>query len=115
MWSRQWLSNSSFTEGLWLGSDSCFRYQILTTEARTMNNQILRILPGVLFVLGLSLLAVPARASVDEVFDRTVALRSGGSFELQNVNGKVEISGWDRSEVEIHAVKSAKRNQRDLA
>lgn len=79
-----------------------------------MNKTILRVLPGLLVLVVSSLLAAPARAGFDEVFDRTVELPAGGSFELQNVNGSVEISGWDRKEVEIHAVKSAKRNPRDL-
>jgi hypothetical protein len=47
-------------------------------------------------------------------FDQTYPLRPGGSFELQNVNGAVEVQGWDRDTVEIHAVKSAKQRESDL-
>jgi hypothetical protein len=51
-------------------------------------------------------LCLPARAA-DEVFDRAMPLVSGGSFALDNVNGSVTVTGWDRETVEVHAVKSA--------
>jgi DUF4097 and DUF4098 domain-containing protein YvlB len=50
----------------------------------------------------------------DEVFDRIVPLPAANAFELQNVNGSVDIEGWDRNDVEIHAVKTAKNGNRDL-
>jgi len=58
--------------------------------------------------------ALPARAS-SETFDKSYPLASGGTFALQNVNGTVEISGWDRNEVQIHAVKTAAHGTEDLA
>jgi hypothetical protein len=36
-----------------------------------------------------------------EVFYRVVALEPGGTLQLENVMGDIEIRGWDRSEVEI--------------
>jgi len=57
---------------------------------------------------------LPIRAA-DEVFDRTVPLRSGGSFALQNVNGSVTIIGWDRDAVEVRAVKSSPGTSAELA
>jgi DUF4097 and DUF4098 domain-containing protein YvlB len=50
----------------------------------------------------------------DEVFDRIVPLAAANSFELQNVNGSVDVEGWDRDAVEIHAVKTAKNGDTDL-
>jgi DUF4097 and DUF4098 domain-containing protein YvlB len=50
----------------------------------------------------------------DEVFDRIVPLSAASSFELQNVNGSVDVEGWDRDDVEIHAVKTAKSGSADL-
>jgi DUF4097 and DUF4098 domain-containing protein YvlB len=50
----------------------------------------------------------------DEVFDRVVPLKATNSFELQNVNGSVDVEGWDRDAVEIHAVKTAKNSRADL-
>ncbi len=46
-------------------------------------------------------------ANVSESFQQTVALAPGGSFELSNVNGSIDVIPWDRDEVEIRAVKRA--------
>lgn len=66
-----------------------------------------------LFVLVLAFAAVPGFATSKQ-FDETYPLQPGGTFELQNVNGPVEVQGWDRDVVEVHAVKTAKRNDADL-
>ena len=47
-------------------------------------------------------------------FDQSYPLQPGGSFELQNVNGTVEVEGWDRDAIEVHAVKTAKSKESDL-
>jgi hypothetical protein len=52
--------------------------------------------------------------AISKEFNQTYPLQPGGSFELQNVNGAVEVQGWDRDEVEVHAVKTAKQNESDL-
>jgi len=67
-----------------------------------------------LFVFVLAVAAVPSFAISKQQFDETYPLQAGGTFELQNVNGPVEVQGWDRDVVEVHAVKTAKRNEADL-
>src|SRR5467141_1044819 len=57
--------------------------------------------------------AVPSYAITKEV-NQSYPLQPGGSFELQNVNGTIDVQGWDRNEVEIHAVKTAKVRESDL-
>ena len=57
--------------------------------------------------------AVPSYAITKE-FNQSYPLQPGGSFELQNVNGTVEVQGWDRNEVEVHAVKTTKQKESDL-
>jgi DUF4097 and DUF4098 domain-containing protein YvlB len=57
--------------------------------------------------------AVPSFA-ISKKFNQSYPLQPGGSFELQNVNGTVEVQGWDRNEVEVHAVKTAKHKESDL-
>src|SRR5437667_3322571 len=57
--------------------------------------------------------AVPSHAITKEV-NQSYPLQPGGSFELQNVNGTIDVQGWDRNEVEIHAVKTAKVKESDL-
>ena len=60
-------------------------------------------------VLGLSatllvLLASAAASAADEgTFDRVVPAQPRGVVELSNVSGQIEVSGWDRSEVSVHA------------
>ena len=60
-----------------------------------------------------ALCAAPGYA-ISKDFDHTYPLAPCGTFELQNVNGPVDVEGWDRNEVEIHAIKTAKRQETDL-
>jgi DUF4097 and DUF4098 domain-containing protein YvlB len=67
-----------------------------------------------LLILALAMVgAVPTHAITKE-FNQSYPLQPGGSFELQNVNGTVEVQGWDRNEIEIHAIKTAKQKETDL-
>ena len=64
-------------------------------------------------LLSAVLWAVPSFA-ISKDFNQSYPLQPGGSLELQNVNGTVDVQGWDRNEVEIHAVKTAKQKESDL-
>ena len=64
---------------------------------------------GILLAL---LLAVPTHAQVSQEFHRTVPLTANGRVSLDNINGNVEITGWERNEVQIDAVKTARDQQR---
>jgi hypothetical protein len=55
----------------------------------------------------------PAFANTDQVFQKTYPLPSGGQFQLDNVNGSVQVEGWDRDEVEVRAVKSSHTSSED--
>lgn len=57
--------------------------------------------------------AAPSFAITKE-FNQSYPLQPGGSFELQNVNGTVDVQGWDRDTIEVHAVKTAKHKESDL-
>ena len=57
--------------------------------------------------------AIPSYA-ISKEFNQSYPLQPGGTFELQNVNGSVDVQGWDRDVVEVHAVKTAKHNEADL-
>ena len=56
--------------------------------------------------------AVTASAQVTEEFHRTVPLSSDGRVSLENINGNVTVTGWERNEVQIAAVKKARDQQR---
>jgi DUF4097 and DUF4098 domain-containing protein YvlB len=47
------------------------------------------------------------RGKVTEEFHHTYPLSAGGRVSLNNVNGEVHITGWDRDEVKVDAVKYA--------
>ena len=50
--------------------------------------------------------------NVTEDFHKTVPLNATARVSLENINGNVEITGWDKNEVQIDAVKSARDQQR---
>ena len=67
-----------------------------------------------LFILMLAVASAPACFAITKEFNQTYPLQPGGSFELQNVNGTVDVQGWDRDTIEIRAVKTAKNKESDL-
>jgi DUF4097 and DUF4098 domain-containing protein YvlB len=70
-------------------------------------------LAGAVAAVLLALLtALPAQAEVTQEFHKTVPLSANGTVSVNNVNGNVEITGWERNEVQIDAVKSAGDQQR---
>ncbi len=72
------------------------------------------LVPVMVTMFALAVAAVPGFA-ISKDFDQSYPLQPGGTFELQNVNGTVEVQGWDQNVVEIHAVKTAKLNESDLS
>jgi DUF4097 and DUF4098 domain-containing protein YvlB len=57
-----------------------------------------------------------ARASDDdalvmEEFHQTYPLNANGRVELQNINGAVHITAWDRNEVKVDAIKRAQNDE----
>lgn len=47
------------------------------------------------------------RGSLTEEFHQTYAITTDGRVELDNINGDVHISTWDRNEVKVDAIKYA--------
>lgn len=52
------------------------------------------------------------RGALTEEFHQTYALTADGRVELDNINGSVHITSWDRNEVKVDAVKSADTKER---
>ena len=65
-----------------------------------------------LFVLVVGANAADHRGALTEEFHQTYALTAGGRVELDNINGDVHISSWDRNEVKVDAVKYADAKER---
>jgi DUF4097 and DUF4098 domain-containing protein YvlB len=70
---------------------------------------------GIVVVLFLFLISSTFGDTLEDRFEKTLPLRSGGYFSLSNRNGSVEISSWDREEVRIEALKKVKSSSRSLA
>lgn len=83
-------------------------------SARRFGRTALRSLLLVAGILCISYSGFAATIS-NEVFQRTYPLTAGGNFVLENVNGSVQVEGWDRDEVEVRAVKTSQNDPRDLA
>ena len=70
-----------------------------------------------LFIIGIGLISVELGCAVPaqekEETTRTYPLNAEGKISVHNVNGGVEISVWDRTEVELQVTKTAK-NQAEL-
>ncbi|HXJ87249.1 MAG TPA: DUF4097 family beta strand repeat-containing protein [Candidatus Binatia bacterium] len=60
-----------------------------------------------LLTLALSAHASEHSGAFTEEFHQTYAIASDGRMELDNINGPVHISGWERNEVKVDAVKYA--------
>jgi DUF4097 and DUF4098 domain-containing protein YvlB len=65
-----------------------------------------------LLSLVLSAHASDHRGAYTEEFHQTYAITSDGRVELDNINGPVHISSWDRNEVKVDAVKYADSKDR---
>src|SRR5258708_7485017 len=65
-----------------------------------------------LFVLALGAHASDHSGALTEEFHQTYALSPDGRIELDNINGDVHISSWDRNEVKVDAVKYAGTKER---
>ena len=75
-------------------------------ELATWVGAILGSLCALLFAVAQSH-AAENRGQFTQEFHQTYALAAGGRVALANINGSVHISGWDRNEVQITAVKRA--------
>jgi hypothetical protein len=72
-------------------------------------------LPGTicaLFVLTITASASDHRGALTEEFHQTYAITADGRVELDNINGSVHISTWERNEVKVDAVKYANSRER---
>ncbi|MGC1485117.1 MAG: DUF4097 family beta strand repeat-containing protein [Candidatus Acidiferrum sp.] len=69
---------------------------------------------AVLFILIATVASAAPCFAGSKDFHQVYPLQPGGSFELQNVNGPVEVQGWDRNVIEIDAVKIAREKNSDL-
>ena len=65
-------------------------------------------------VLFLAVSCIIAGEEYKEDFSKTLPLKAGARFSLENVNGSVAVSTWTEDKVEITAVKTARKRKEDL-
>src|SRR5215468_2089664 len=65
-----------------------------------------------LLTLAIAAHASDHRGALSEEFHQTYPISSDGRVELDNINGSVHISSWDRNEVKVDAVKYADSKER---
>ncbi len=54
-------------------------------------------------------------AATDTTFDRQLSAQPRGAVEISNVSGDIQVSGWDRSEVSVHAELSSSVDRVDVS
>jgi DUF4097 and DUF4098 domain-containing protein YvlB len=69
-------------------------------------------LASIALVLGVGAAAIPALGRVTQEFHHTYPLNADGRVSLENVNGNVHISAWNRNEVKVDAIKFARDEDR---
>jgi hypothetical protein len=74
-----------------------------------------RAILATLFIAAAILATPPAGFGASQVYEQKYPLPAGGSFALMNVNGSVQVDGWEREEVEVRAVKTTTGDEHDLA
>lgn len=67
---------------------------------------------SVLLTLSVAGHASDRQGGVTEEFHQVYAIASEGRIELENINGPVHITSWDRNEVKVDAVKRAWSKER---
>ena len=72
------------------------------------------VLPVALLLSTAAAPCLAAQTPAVEQFERAIPLPSGGAFSLSNINGSIEIEGWDRPEVQISARKFTSGSLEDL-
>jgi hypothetical protein len=69
---------------------------------------------SVVIFLGAVLYPCSSSAALKQVFDQTYPFASGGTLLLDNVNGSVQVDGWNKEAIEVRAVKLAGGSAEDL-
>src|SRR5438445_13742613 len=81
----------------------------MKTKMKTIHSRKVLTMVSLATVLGA--LAAFAVEEVREEFHQTYPLNKQGRVQLENVNGNVHISTWDREEIKVDAIKHAKKQE----
>lgn len=79
---------------------------------RNTRSMVIGWMMGAIVALAFSAAAHASDGDLREEFHQTYPLSATGSLELNNINGQVQITAWDRNEVKVDAVKRAWTKER---
>lgn len=77
-----------------------------------MSKRIVWVMLAVFALIGAQGATASAQDKVQEEFHQTYQLVPQGRIQLENINGSVRVTGWDRNEVKVDAVKWAYTRER---
>jgi len=90
-----------------------------TTATRLSTRATTAFRVTVLALLALLAIALTTTASAKETvtqeMNKTFRLQPGGEVTLENVNGAIQVEGWDRDRVELHVVKKVQASSLERA
>jgi len=94
--------------GVWIGRQhipgrNARPYRRARSQRPWQGDVKMRIGLGLAGALLMQLGATTASAASHQIFDRQVPAQPRGVVEISNVTGNIEVSGWDRTEVSVHA------------
>lgn len=69
----------------------------------------------IILMLLISCVTLGQARTLEETVKKQFDFQSGGKITLKNVNGKVNIEGWDKNEVYLFAVKRVEADSKDEA
>jgi DUF4097 and DUF4098 domain-containing protein YvlB len=87
-----------------------FKMRKIMLTKRIMLTALLAIV--VLLTAASSVLTQQSSEMLREEFHQTYPLAADGRVSLENINGAVHVTAWDRNEVKVDAVKTAYRRER---
>ena len=61
-----------------------------------------------LYIMAVALFIVPVVNAATESFDEAYEISPGTRFEILNRDGSIDITGWDKSRIGIHAIKKTR-------
>ncbi|MHB9030918.1 MAG: hypothetical protein ACYC9O_19285, partial [Candidatus Latescibacterota bacterium] len=73
-------------------------------------------IPGAIICLALFFGGIaPVYPDATEEYHKTFSLRDGAQVRVTNISGKIDISVWDQSFADVHAVKRTSRDREELS
>jgi hypothetical protein len=77
--------------------------------------QSLAVLISFILILGFQTNALAGKEKIEQKFEKTISLAKDGKVFLTNISGEIDVKVWNRGEVKIDALKTAKADTKAKA